>query len=102
MFRKNGLICLMIGLGLGLAGCGEGEEAERAELEVLDGKADIPSWLRHIPTEWGCDQTLDGKFTGWDSAHVYSFPGKIGYEYNFAYVGSYPGNRGAAVAVYDS
>jgi eight-cysteine-cluster-containing protein len=87
-----------------IAGCG-GEEPqgeERTDLEQLEGKADIPSWISHIPADWGCDQTLTGKFKGWDSAHMYSFPGKVGYEYTFAFQATYPKSLGAVVAVYDS
>lgn len=90
--------------GLMIAACG-GEELtgeERVDLEQLEGKADIPSWITHIPTEWGCDQTLSGKFKGWDSAHMYSFPGKIGYEYTFSFKATYSSSLGAVVAVYDS
>jgi len=86
-------------------GCGGGEEPsseERVDLEQLEGKADIPSWIKHIPEEWGCDQTLKGAFKGWDSAHMYSFPGKVGYEYTFSFKATYPKVLGAAVAVYDS
>ena len=95
-------------LALSLVACG-GEapdeapiEEERGDLEMVGGKADIPSWLKHIPVNWGCDSTLNGKFVGFDSAHLYSFPGKIGYEYTFTFKATYPWYKGAVVAVYDS
>ncbi|PIX97228.1 MAG: hypothetical protein COZ24_06460, partial [Hydrogenophilales bacterium CG_4_10_14_3_um_filter_63_21] len=69
---------------------------------MVGGKADIPSWLKHIPANWGCDSTLNGKFVGYDSAHLYSFPGKVGYEYTFTFKATYSWYKGAVVAVYDS
>jgi hypothetical protein len=86
-----------------VGGC-EAEEAgeTRSDLVKLGGKADVPEWLRHIPANWGCGQTLTGQFNGFDSAHLYSFAGKIGYEYTFAFEGSYSWYRGAVVAVYDA
>jgi len=95
---------MALAAGLTLAACGGEEEQgdERADLELLGGKTDIPSWLKHIPLDWGCDQSLSGKFTGWDSAHLYSFPGKWGYEFTFTFKATYPKWRGAVVAVYDS
>jgi hypothetical protein len=89
--------------GLLVVGCGEEQGGEeRADLEQLEGKADIPSWITHLADDWGCDQTLSGKFKGWDSAHMYSFPGKIGYEYTFSFKATYAKSLGTVVAVYDS
>ncbi|MBW2736177.1 MAG: hypothetical protein JRH20_27645 [Deltaproteobacteria bacterium] len=69
---------------------------------MLGGKADIPSWIRHIPTDFHCDSKIDGRFRGWDSAHMYSFPGKYGYEFTFSFRADYSVRRGAAIAIYDS
>jgi hypothetical protein len=102
MFSKK--LCVLVILALAFTACGEGEpqEEERTDPASVGGKADIPWWLAHIPTDWGCDQTLNGVFVGWDSAHLYSFPGKYGYEFTFTFVGNYPWYKGAVIAVYDS
>jgi hypothetical protein len=69
---------------------------------MLGGKADMPGWLRHIPANWGCDQTVSGVFDGFDSAHVYSFPGKIGYTYTFTFEADVPWWKGTVLALYDA
>ncbi|MCK5800299.1 MAG: hypothetical protein KAI47_24080 [Deltaproteobacteria bacterium] len=107
MFRLRILISALSLVGaLALTGCSslspEEPTGERPDLKMLGGKADVPEWLRHIPKDWGCDQTLQGHFSGWDSAHVYSFPGKLGYEYTFTFKATYAWYRGAAIAVYDA
>jgi eight-cysteine-cluster-containing protein len=98
-------VCIFASSALLLAACG-GEPSEngeeRTDPQLVGGKADIPSWLVHIPTDWGCDETLSGYFKGYDSAHLYSFPGKVGYAYLFELEGTWPGWKGAAIAVYDA
>jgi hypothetical protein len=93
---------IVTALALGACGGEVPEEEERVDLEQVGGKADIPSWLKHIPAQWGCDTTLKGTFTGWDSAHLYSFPGKLGYKFTFTLEGNFPWYKGAVVAIYDS
>lgn len=95
---------VLVSAGLLLGACGgeEQQEEERTDLELLGGKADIPSWLKHIPANWYCDSTLSGKFSGWDSAHLYSFEGKYGYEFTYTFKGNFPWYKGAVIAVYDS
>lgn len=106
MFRSTRFFLVSLALGgLLLGACGGSEEdptGERPDLKLVGGKADVPSWLRHIPVDWGCDQTLTGAFGGWDSAHLYSFPGKLGYEYTFTFGAKYAWYRGAAIAIYDA
>jgi len=101
MSKKIGVFVVVLGLGLA---CGPEpqDEEERVDPALLGGKADIPSWLKHIPTNWACDQTLNGTFFGWDSAHLYSWEGKWGYELTFTFKGNFPWYKGAVVAVYDS
>jgi hypothetical protein len=102
--RSYLFLCLFALGGLVLAGCGgdEPQGEERSDPQMLGGKADIPSWIKHIPTNWGCDSTVKGDFKGLDSAHMYSFPGKIGYTYTFAFKATYPKWKGAVLAVYDA
>jgi hypothetical protein len=101
--RSYLFLCLFALGGLVLAGCGgEPQDEERSDLEMLGGKADIPKWIKHIPANWGCDSTVKGKFKGYDSAHMYSFPGKIGYTYTFEFKATYPKWKGAVLAVYDA
>ena len=103
MAGKSLVLTLVSALTLLAAGCaGEDSGEERADLLLVGGKADVPSWLKHIAVDWGCQQTLAGKFKGSDSAHLYSFAGQIGYQYTFSFAASYPAYKGAAVAVYDS
>ncbi|MBW2734383.1 MAG: hypothetical protein JRH20_18505 [Deltaproteobacteria bacterium] len=88
-----------------VAGCGGQQsdpEGERQDLALMGGKADVPSWIRHIPADFHCESTLSGRFGGWDSAHVYSFPGKVGYEYIFRFEATYHPYRGAVIAIYDA
>jgi hypothetical protein len=86
-----------------LANCGGNQEEIRTEdPSVMGGKFDIPSWLRHIPTNWGCDSAVKGTFKGYDSAHLYSFAAKVGYEFTFTLDGTYPSWMGAIVGVYDA
>jgi hypothetical protein len=96
--------CVMLIGALGACGNDEADERleERQDLAKLGGKADVPAWLRHIPVNWGCGQTLDGKFTGWDSAHLYSFGAKAGYRYTFSFEAAYKFGFGAVVAIYDA
>lgn len=84
--------------------CGGETESpgERPDMAQLGGKADLPEWLRHIPLDFHCDSKVSGRFVGWDSAHLYSFAGKVGYEYTFRFEANYQWFRGAAVAVYDA
>ena len=94
-----------IGVVLAMTACGGHEldpEGERQNLAMLGGKADVPEWLRHIPEDFHCDSKLSGRFRGWDSAHLYSFPGKFGYEYLFRFDAAFNKSRGAAIAVYDA
>jgi len=77
-------------------------EEGRQDLLKMGGKFDIPTWIKHIPAEFHCDSKLSGKFKGRDSAHMYSFPGKVGYKYTFSFAGDYQWYRGAAIAVYDA
>ncbi|PID37907.1 MAG: hypothetical protein CSB49_08290 [Proteobacteria bacterium] len=95
-----------VALIVALSACGHQQDDERLEarqdLAKLGGKADIPSWLRHIPKHWGCGQTLNGKFTGWDSAHLYSFGAKTGYRYTFSFKAAYSFGFGSVVAIYDA
>jgi Pacifastin inhibitor (LCMII) len=104
MFRNG---CLAISLCAMLAtvavGCGDStqpQEPVSTERQALtDG---IPWWLVEMPTEWGCGETISGRFQGWDSAHMYRFPGKIGYRYDFDFNGSHAARKGIVMAVYDS
>lgn len=101
--RTSLVLALVSALVLALPGCGtEGDSVERGDLDAFEGKADVPSWLKAVTAAWGCEQTLSGKFKGTDSAHLYTFPGKVGYQHTFAFKAAYAASRGAAVAVYDS
>ncbi|MBW2735005.1 MAG: hypothetical protein JRH20_21705 [Deltaproteobacteria bacterium] len=92
--RLVGIVSCVALVSVLSTGCGHDEADERLEerqdLMQLGGKADIPSWLRHIPVEWGCDQ------------HIYSFPGKVGYRYTFTFDVKYRFGFGAVLAVYDA
>lgn len=92
---------LSLFLMLGLTACGapEGQEVKRDALKMTKG---MPHWIRHIPKNWGCDQTINGRFVGRDSAHAYSFPGKAGYKYTFSFDGRYKWFKGAVIAIYDA
>lgn len=105
--RKPLMFALLLASSLvTLAACGgmnPSEEIQTTERnEASLSTSAIPSWFRHIPLDWGCDQTLKGRFVGRDSAHLYSFPGKVGYRYTFSFKGTHPAAHGAAIAVYDS
>jgi len=85
------------------AGCGEEAPVDDSIAEERQMLGDgIPSWLAEIPSNWGCDQTLQGRFKGWDSAHMYRFPGKLDYRYDFVFEGKYPAHKGIVMAVYDT
>jgi hypothetical protein len=90
------LVLLLVSCG------GQEQDEERGDPATLGGKADVPSWIKHIPASWGCDSSVSGTFTGWDSAHMYSFPGKLGYTYDFHFKATYPWYKGAVLAVYDA
>jgi Pacifastin inhibitor (LCMII) len=105
MLFKNG--CLAISLCAALAtfavGCGDASQPEEqvgTERQMLSDS--IPWWLVEMPADWGCGQTIDGRFQGWDSAHMYRFPGKVGYTYDFSFKGEYPAYKGIVMGVYDT
>ncbi|MCC6751599.1 MAG: hypothetical protein IT371_28365 [Deltaproteobacteria bacterium] len=107
MWRTRELtLALCVGLTLSLVACGgetpEAGNEERPELAELGGKADVPSWLRHIPAEFNCTTAVRGRFTPWDSAHLYSFPGTQGTATTFAFEGTYAPSAGVGLAVYDA
>ncbi|MCA9671075.1 MAG: hypothetical protein KC503_36005 [Myxococcales bacterium] len=83
--------------------CGSEEDGESRDAPAkMGGKFDIPSWIKHIPADFHCDSKVTGKFRGIDSAHSYSFAGKVGYEYTFSFDADYSSWRGAVIAVYDA
>jgi eight-cysteine-cluster-containing protein len=96
------LVCMVLGVAFTLVACG-GEEAtdERDDLESLEGKADIPSWLVKKTGSPACGESLAGKFAGSDSAHMYSFAATAGTTYTFKFKATYAASKGAAIAVYD-
>ena len=105
MASKFGYLALSFGalLATAAAGCGDaGQPNEPVQSERQALSSGIPWWLQDMPADWGCDQTLNGHFRGWDSAHMYHFPGKIGYRYTFSFDANYPAWKGAVIAVYDS
>lgn len=106
MLFKSRLFLMFLGAALvGLPACGGvGDNVEEREIPAtLGGKADIPTWIKHVPSaNFHCDATENGKFKGTDSAQSYSFAGKVGYKYTFTFKAKYAWWRGAAVAVYDS
>lgn len=106
MWFRNGCLALSLcgALAAGTIGCGDASEPDQepvgTERQALS--QNIPWWLVEMPADWGCGQTLEGRFQGWDSAHMYAFPGKIGYRYDFQFKGSHPARKGVVMAVYDS
>lgn len=106
MSFKNGCLVVSICAAIaGMLGCGDSaqpEEPVASERQALSVGDSIPWFVTEIPVEWGCDQTIEGRFHGLNSAHMYRFPGKIGYRYNFEFTGNYPAHKGAVIAVYDT
>lgn len=102
MLRKYSILFALSLILAAACGGQPDDPGDRPDLKQLGGKADVPEWLRHIPADFHCDSKLQGRFTGWDSAHLYSFPGKVGYEYTFRFEADYQWFRGAAIAVYDA
>ncbi|MCB9639553.1 MAG: hypothetical protein H6728_02815 [Myxococcales bacterium] len=92
------VLCSVLFSALFVSACGVDEQVERqsAPLSITV----IPSWIRYFPTQWGCDQTMSGRFIGLDSAHMYRFPGKLGYRYTFSFKASYHPANGSAIAIY--
>jgi|GEM_PF-5306124 hypothetical protein len=105
MLLRSRLLVVLLGAALvGLPACGGNENVDEREIpSALGGKADIPTWIKHMPNaNFHCDATINGKFKGTDSAQSYSFAGKVGYKYTFTFAAKTPWWRGAAVAVYDA
>ena len=94
------VVGVLVGVGA-VAGCAsEGEEREAPEL--IDTKADVPGWFKHVPVDFDCGASLSGRFRGSDSAHLYSLPGESGREVEIVFDPTYRSGTGAAIAVYDA
>ncbi|MCK6511857.1 hypothetical protein L6R29_18030 [Myxococcota bacterium] len=97
MKRFRVLLWAMLLSSVSVVACGE-ESLERQAAPLA--MTSVPSWLRYFPNDWACDQTMKGRFVGIDSAHMYRFPGKLGYRYTFHFKATYHPSNGAAIAIY--
>ena len=102
MTRFSRLLCVVTATVMVGACGGEEDTTERADLESLADKADIPTWLVEVAATWGCEQTVSGKFKGYDSAHMYRLAASAGTLYELSFKGTYAASKGAVIAVYDS